>query len=1016
MKNKPRPTTRRNPMCKTSLRRSAGRWGLALLFGACAQVHLGAAPTSWNPTNSNSSWFNATNWSAGVPTSADDAFVNSGTTAVIQGNTPAVADNVYIDSGGVTVGNITAGTLNVDGEVAVSANGSGGALNLNFGTISLNKLTVGQNGTYSDTSYGTLNLTGTDPTIAMAPSVTVQVNSLITGTNGLVKGGLGTLILANNNTYSGGTRIDIGTLQIGTGGTSGTLGFGDVVNNGSLIFNRSDTYAVTNQISGSGHVTHAGSGTLKLIADNTYSGGTTIDSGTLQIGDGGTTGSLGSGNVTNNGTLAFNRSDDITIGNLITGSGHLQQLGSNTVTLTANNTYTGTTTISSNGTLQVGNGGTSGTLGYGNVTNRGALVFNRSDSLTVTNFITGTGNLTNAGSGTTILTANNNYSGLTVIAAGTLQVGDGGGTGSLGTNQVINDGALVFNRTNNVTVANRISGSGSFTHAGSGTLTLSSTNVYSGGTTVNGGGTLEVLNSEALGTGDFNLANGRLRASTAISTGLVINVGGNYTQGADGTLELGIGGSLANSNQFDRVNIAGSATLDGTLHVTTFNDYKAKHSDKIELLVAGGGITGTFDSFTNDIEHSALLTEHLVYDSDSVTLTWDHMSFLSFLTFSNVTLTANQRAVAVGLDSILTSTDTNDIALINYLDYQDDLTNSLPESFDEIAPEELTAMIVASFSVMDAQGNQFLRRVGDLQSDYRRTYQNTLGRRTSTKGAFDAYVNRPWDIYFELPVNSASVSGDANAAGYDLSGSGFTLGADRRVTDNIIAGGAFNYLTTTADTANGGSVDLDTVSLQGYATWFNAGGLHFEGMLGAGINSYETKRAAVDGVASGDADGFGFTTVIGGGYDWENGPWKFGPSLALQYMNASIQEFTEEGSLSPLRIESQSEDAMHSQLGFKLRYRHQVADSWTIITPEVLFAWRHDFLDNSISIDSQFASGSGSSFTVTGPEMGSESVIVGLGCSVQWKPELNTYLNYTMQRGRDGYDSEFLNLGVRYSF
>jgi hypothetical protein len=192
MKNKPRPTTRRNPMCKTSLRRSAGRWGLALLFGACAQVHLGAAPTSWNPTNSNSSWFNATNWSAGVPTSADDAFVNSGTTAVIQGNTPAVADNVYIDSGGVTVGNITAGTLNVDGEVAVSANGSGGALNLNFGTISLNKLTVGQNGTYSDTSYGTLNLTGTDPTIAMAPSVTVQVNSLITGTNGLVKGGLGT--------------------------------------------------------------------------------------------------------------------------------------------------------------------------------------------------------------------------------------------------------------------------------------------------------------------------------------------------------------------------------------------------------------------------------------------------------------------------------------------------------------------------------------------------------------------------------------------------------------------------------------------------------------------------------------------------------------------------------------------------------------------------------------------------------------------------------------------------------
>ena len=45
-----------------------------------------------------------------------------------------------------------------------------------------------------------------------------------------------------------------------------------------------------------------------------------------------------------------------------------------------------------------------------------------------------------------------------------------------------------------------------------------------------------------------------------------------------------------------------------------------------------------------------------------------------------------------------------------------------------------------------------------------------------------------------------------------------------------------------------------------------------------------------------------------------------------------------------------------------------------------------------------------------------ESIIVSFGCAVQWKPELNTYLNLTLQRGRDGYDSQFLNLGLRYSF
>jgi len=267
-----------------------------------------------------------------------------------------------------------------------------------------------------------------------------------------------------------------------------------------------------------------------------------------------------------------------------------------------------------------------------------------------------------------------------------------------------------------------------------------------------------------------------------------------------------------------------------------------------------------------------------------------------------------------------------------------------------------------------------------------------------------------------LPVNSASVAGDANAGGYDLSSGGFSVGADGRLNENVIVGGGINYLQSSADPDHGGSVDVDTLSLQVYATWFDASGLHFEGMVGAGINSYDAERLAVGGVASGSTDGVSFTTLIGGGYNWENGPWQFGPSLDFQYMNASIDEFTDTGSLSPLRIASQSEDAAHSQLGFNVRYRHQVADSWTVIMPEVSLAWRHDFFDNSIALDSQFASGAGSNFTVTGPELGSESVIIGLGCSVQWKPELNTYLNLTLQRGRDGYDSEFLNLGLRYSF
>ncbi|MFT3847323.1 MAG: hypothetical protein QM739_01205 [Propionivibrio sp.] len=95
-----------------------------------------------------------------------------------------------------------------------------------------------------------------------------------------------------------------------------------------MRISRSDTYTFTNVISGTGKLNQVGGGTTVLTADNTYFGGTSISNGIVQVGDGGSTGSLGSGGVTNHGTLIFNRSNNITIDNLITGSGSVRQLGS----------------------------------------------------------------------------------------------------------------------------------------------------------------------------------------------------------------------------------------------------------------------------------------------------------------------------------------------------------------------------------------------------------------------------------------------------------------------------------------------------------------------------------------------------------------------------------------------------------------------------------------------------------------------------------------------------------------
>jgi fibronectin-binding autotransporter adhesin len=92
--------------------------------------------------------------------------------------------------------------------------------------------------------------------------------------------------------------------------------------------------------------------TVTLTANNTYVDGTTINGGTLQVGNGGATGAIGTGPVVDNTALIFNRSGSLSVPGVISGGGNIVQIGNGTVTLSASNTVTGNTTIS-NGTLVV---------------------------------------------------------------------------------------------------------------------------------------------------------------------------------------------------------------------------------------------------------------------------------------------------------------------------------------------------------------------------------------------------------------------------------------------------------------------------------------------------------------------------------------------------------------------------------------------------------------------------------------------------------------------------------------
>lgn len=262
----------------------------------------------------------------------------------------------------------------------------------------------------------------------------VTIDTSLGGTTGLVKTGSGTLILTRTNPYTGGTTISAGTLQVGNGGTTGVIN-GDIANNGTLIVNRGTggSFNYTGVISGSGNFIKRGDGLMSIVGTQTYLGTTTIEAGTLQLGNGiGGQGSL-PGNVLNHGTLSYNLgSFSTTYNGVISGSGSVTKSGTGRVTFMADQQYTGTTTIGTGGSIALGANSAAGSIA-GNIINNGFLLINRSNTLTYGGVISGNGEL-NVNNGTYVLTNVNTYAGLSRVGPGTLTLS---GTGSIANSSAI---------------------------------------------------------------------------------------------------------------------------------------------------------------------------------------------------------------------------------------------------------------------------------------------------------------------------------------------------------------------------------------------------------------------------------------------------------------------------------------------------------------------------------------------------------------------------------------------------
>jgi fibronectin-binding autotransporter adhesin len=293
-----------------------------------------------------------------------------------------------------------------------------------------------------------------------------------------------------------------------------------------------------------------GPGRMLVVGDVTATGGASVTSGTLAIGNSGTTGSLtGDASVSGGAVLVFDRSDAVTYAGGLAGAGTVRKEGAGLLTLSGTGLPTGGLVLAA-GTVGLGSAdalGSTGTISFtggvlqfsaANTTDYSSrfstdasqsyAIDTNSQTVTLATALTSSGgSLTKLGDGTLVLTGSSSFSGPTTIQAGALQLGSGGAGGAVG-GAIVNSGTLILNRSDSYTLGNFISGTGVLRKLAANTVTLSSSNSFSGGTTIEQGN-LQVNASEALGTGTVTITNAGgntrllLGGSTTVANPIVVS-------------------------------------------------------------------------------------------------------------------------------------------------------------------------------------------------------------------------------------------------------------------------------------------------------------------------------------------------------------------------------------------------------------------------------------------------------------------------------------------------------------
>ena len=375
-----------------------------------------------------------------------------------------------------------------------------------------------------------------------------------------------------------------------TGITKSNINVAATVTPAKVTVDTAGTYTLSGSpISGLGSLVKSGTGKLILANSNNFTGGTTIAGGTLQVGNGGTSGYI-LGTVNDYGNVTFNESGTVNFNGPLNGPGTLTQAGSGTLLITATQNHYGGTTINPGATVQLGNGplADAGSLGNGIVTNNGTVIFNRAANVSVATPYAGSGalNFLGTGYGGTsgyILNATNTFTGPVSLSLARIQ--SGAGAQSLGSPSSISvsAGSQVYAVATPASPVYNIP----LALAGSGW----------------GGDGLGALRIENGGTWAGNIAlsaNARIGVNNATTNTISGNISGNYeleTYGGNAAAGLVLAPSATNTYGALRVSI-------GTAGAKTIVGNNAAIPNNIQLTMNGGtlwmnGFAKSFNPYLN---------------------------------------------------------------------------------------------------------------------------------------------------------------------------------------------------------------------------------------------------------------------------------------------------------------------------------------------------------------------------------------------------------------------------------